>query len=258
MQFVITGVARSITDQQIADELTRQQVPNSKVVRINSRATNQQTSLVRVFTNSRRTAEQAVAEGVKLGYYVHRCEAPRENPVEVKQCFKCNGYGHLARDCTHEQACARCGQTGHTRDKCKAESPMCSNCGEKHSVKNGGCKTRTKLVDDERQAKYAQMAQTKPTTRAKVEHKMTEVHARCGNIESKWEAKVNEVNAYLMMAIQFLKNHIPGCNLDLAEFNTYLETLGKKVFCMNVSLNRFVQFSPDFNASSVFELIRKN
>ena len=174
MQLFVIGVARTITGQQVADELTRQLVPHSKVVRITSRATNQPTSLIRVFTTSRWTAEQAIAEGFKQAFYLHRCEAPRERPVEVKQCFKCNGSGHLVRYCTHEQS-------GHTRGKCKAESSMCSKCGEHYRETYGGCKTRIKLVEDERQAKHAQMAHSKPTTRAEVEQKMTEVHARCGN-----------------------------------------------------------------------------
>ena len=146
------------------------------------------------FTTSRR-----YSWGHQAGHYVHRCEAPREKPVEVKQCFRCNGFGQLARDCSHEQACARYGQSGHTRDKCKAE--MCSNCGEQHSTKDGGCKTRTKLVDDERQAKHAQMAQSKLTRRADVKQKTSEVHARCGKIESKWDAMVNQKNANLTMTM---------------------------------------------------------
>ena len=144
MPFIIMGVARTITDQQVADEATGPTLKGGTNHQPCHKSTHVSGPCVPA---SRRTAEQVVAEGIKLGYYPLRCEAPREKPFDVKQCFTCNGFVHIARERTLDQACARCGPDGHTREKCQAESPKCSNCGEQHGAKYGGCKTGTQLAN---------------------------------------------------------------------------------------------------------------
>ena len=56
-----------------------------------------------VFTTFRRTAEQTVAEGIKLGYYQHRSERSGKKPVKVKHCFKSHRLGHVRARCGQRQ-----------------------------------------------------------------------------------------------------------------------------------------------------------
>lgn len=55
-----------------------------------------------------------------------------------KVCYKCNGYGHIAKDCTHMIRCSYC-SAEHDRKECNATSPKCANCGEAHRAHHKDC-----------------------------------------------------------------------------------------------------------------------
>ena len=109
-QYVIMGVNRTI-EVTAKDELKRKNVPFTKVIRITSRATNQPTQLVRVFTESKEAHENALKNGITLGYQKFRCELPKETPNEVKQCYNCQQFDHIAKQCQNELSCNKCGES---------------------------------------------------------------------------------------------------------------------------------------------------
>ena len=87
-----------------------------KVSRIISRASGKPTKFIRVITDSTNHVLAAKKHGVKIGWLIYRCETSKESP-HVKQCFKCQKYGHSAIECENEQRCLRCsGQ--HTVKQC--------------------------------------------------------------------------------------------------------------------------------------------
>ena len=45
----------------------------------------------------------------------------------VRQCYKCQGFGHESNNCKNAQACARCGGE-HRSSECESESEKCVNC----------------------------------------------------------------------------------------------------------------------------------
>lgn len=63
-----------------------------------------------------------------------------EDYAEAPQCFKCFGFGHLARWCKEEVHCVKCGGKGHIARDCKEEDGKCVNCksGE-HTSKSKDC-----------------------------------------------------------------------------------------------------------------------
>lgn len=58
----------------------------------------------------------------------------RRGPVA---CFKCQRYGHMKRNCTHEARCANCGREGHER--CDSVDVRCANCGRAHRAVDRNC-----------------------------------------------------------------------------------------------------------------------
>ena len=51
--------------------------------------------------------------------------------LAVSRCFKCQGFGHIAKHCRHkEEVCSHCTEEGHGAKTCpkKTQSAVCVNC----------------------------------------------------------------------------------------------------------------------------------
>ena len=117
-----------------------------KLTMIISRASVKPAKLVRVIIDSTYHILAAQKHGVKIGWLIYRCE-PSKEPPHVKQCFKCQKYGHSAIECKNEQRCLRCsGQ--HTVKQCAEpkENAKCANCGRSHASVNKGCSSYQNAV----------------------------------------------------------------------------------------------------------------
>lgn len=78
--------------------------------------------------------------------------------VPVSRCFRCQKYGHIARDCQAQtEICGHCAKTGHDRKNCPLTrlDPVCYNCPagkNHHSVHAKHCpayiKEKEKIKDN--------------------------------------------------------------------------------------------------------------
>ena len=137
--FVIVNVHQSIQENEVNEEFLNNNAMNViKVLRITSRATGKP-KLTRVISDSQNHVTAAVKHGVKIGWVLHRCE-PSKEPPHVKQCFKCQKFGHSASDCKDELRCLRCAGK-HTMKSCNElkERAKYANCGGSHSTVYRGC-----------------------------------------------------------------------------------------------------------------------
>ena len=145
--FVIVNVHLSIQENEIKEELlSNNGMHVVKVSRIISRASGKPTKLIRVITDSTNHVLAAQKHGVKIGWLIYRCE-PSKEPPHVKQCFKCQKYGHSAIECKNEQRCLRCsGQ--HTLKQCAEpkENAKCLNFGGSHASVYKGCSSYQNAV----------------------------------------------------------------------------------------------------------------
>ena len=126
-----------------------------KVSRIISRASDKPTKLIIVITDSSNHVSAAQKRGVKIGWLICRCE-PGKEPPHVKQCFKCQKYGHSAIECKNEQRCLQCsGQ--HTVKQCAEpkEKAKCANCVGLHaSVYKGSSSYQNAVVEATKKTRY--------------------------------------------------------------------------------------------------------
>ena len=59
-----------------------------------------------------------------------RRNAGRAGSSRVK-CYKCGGYGHMARECCKEVQCFRCGEAGHMRSECPQQEEQAGSQARK-------------------------------------------------------------------------------------------------------------------------------
>ena len=70
-----------------------------------------------------------------------------------KVCFKCQGFGHIARECTAGTKCPYCAEP-HEQSACKATSFKCANCNGPHKAFDRHCEVyaaETKRISNLRQ-----------------------------------------------------------------------------------------------------------
>jgi hypothetical protein len=90
-------------------------------------------------------ANKVIDEGLIWQGEVFQCER-YERQCRVKQCFKCQKYGHIGTQCKAPTACGYCAQEHDTRDcptKSERNGPRkCATCRGEHESWNRQCPTR--------------------------------------------------------------------------------------------------------------------
>ncbi|EDN04466.1 predicted protein [Histoplasma mississippiense (nom. inval.)] len=76
-------------------------------------------SLVLEFT-TKEHADRAIREGLVLDACYHHCEL-YDRSCKLKQCYKCQKYGHIGTQCNVNETCGYCAEPHNTRDCRKRE-----------------------------------------------------------------------------------------------------------------------------------------
>ena len=87
-------------------------------------------------------ADECILYGIYIRHRRHAAE--RYTPqCQIKQCFKCQGYGHRADVCTRAVKCGKCAQSHETRT-CDSASLQCAECKGPHAAWHHECPVRQK------------------------------------------------------------------------------------------------------------------
>jgi hypothetical protein len=138
---IIHGVAKNDIDPEKhtpEDMKTRLEEANHsnikiiKMIPLRRKARNPKapTHSIVIFMESPTEANDCISYGIKIGYRHY----PTEKYVpccQIRQCFKCQGYGHKAKDCTRTTRCGKCAQEHDTR-ACTNETKECALCKDAH------------------------------------------------------------------------------------------------------------------------------
>jgi len=87
-------------------------------------------------------------------------KCPVFNHINVKRCFKCWGYYHIAKNCTREETCHKCAGNHNPRD-CTATKKKCVNCmfkirtynlkiSDEHDALSTECPTFKRALQEEK------------------------------------------------------------------------------------------------------------
>lgn len=104
-----------------------------------------------------KTNEDVISRG-KLNVGWRKC--PVYSHVNVKRCFRCWGYYHIAKNCTREEACTKCAGKHNTRE-CTSTQSKCINCvyinqslnlniNVEHSALDRECPTYKRALQEEK------------------------------------------------------------------------------------------------------------
>ena len=137
---VAVGVHQSISDKEIIEELNKSNVKVNKVTRLKFKGT--PTNKVILEFDQEQDMKIALFNGINFGRIRIRCETFRPKP-QVTQCYQCQGFNHVAKDCKNEVKCLRCAGS-HKSTECPNKNQdnlvvRCSNCKGDHASVSKEC-----------------------------------------------------------------------------------------------------------------------
>ncbi|XP_074035496.1 uncharacterized protein [Leptinotarsa decemlineata] len=172
---VIRGIPENVEDADVAADLTRQGFEVLECHRMTSRKTRQILPLFLVKVPKDQDKIYALRTCVNL---IVRAEPQRINKKEIRQCHRCQYFGHAQRCCHATARCVKCGEQHETREcqKQREEPAKCANCLGAHPASYRGCRmfpkprpsqsTGNRPRQTESQRPRQQTAQRKPAPKA--------------------------------------------------------------------------------------------
>ena len=138
----IKGVPTNIMDTEFLEFLDLNKISYDKVERLKSKKDGKILPIFRLEISYPTEAETLLSRNLvyQVTGIVYKVEEFR-TPVLVMQCFNCQCFGHLAKNCRSKQKCLICGES-HPHKRCpnrEARKPKCANCKGSHVVSYKGC-----------------------------------------------------------------------------------------------------------------------
>ena len=137
---VAVGVHQSISDKEIIEEMAKSKVKVNKVQRLKFRGN--PTQKVVIEFDEEQDMKIALFNGIYFGRIRIRCEPFRPAP-SITQCYQCQGFNHVAKDCKSKVKCMRCAGP-HKSSECPEKNkdsfnPKCTNCKGDHVAASREC-----------------------------------------------------------------------------------------------------------------------
>ena len=261
---VAIGVHQTISEDDIKSELAKSNIKIIQVQRL--KFNGQPTRKVVVQFDNEQDMKIALFNGIYFGRIRVRCESYRTIPP-VTQCYKCQGFNHIAKDCKNDQKCVRCAGA-HKSTDCPDKNKetlkiKCSNCHGNHVASSRECqkfKDQIKIQADKakvRQEKlqnnlvvrgitFSNMVQNKTekvqselTEKIQINKRETEVEL--DNIVHKLETKMEEafkalsekVVSFMVNSMVEIYDKIDGKNAD----KVYSILSKESVECFSIQLH---------------------
>lgn len=141
---VINEEEMKLKDENLIDMIIKQNNINGKDEGIVKRIVNEKR---RGNTRSRKGSKEEGSIILEVDEGTHKLMLRREkinigwkkcmvfNHYNVRKCFRCWGYYHIAKNCTRQETCHKCAGS-HKADECTAAKKKCINCLYKNKTYN--------------------------------------------------------------------------------------------------------------------------
>lgn len=142
--FILVGL--NFKDVQIYKKDLENKYNIKEIKQIKSiRSPNQVINKVILAVEDKEQIPQLLKTGIYLNYMRFRTEEYK-SPIRLIQCYKCQNYGHIAKQCNaNKTVCPKCGKNDHEIDPttkkliCNAEKKCCIHCKSEHSSAAYSC-----------------------------------------------------------------------------------------------------------------------
>ena len=115
---VFKGVSNNITLEDFKELLDFNKITHAEAERMKSKRTGRDLPFIKIKCDDPKEAEAFISGGLicqKTGI-IFKVEEFRITS-SIQQCFKCQGFGHKAQNCTTKQKCVVCGEA-HSHKNC--------------------------------------------------------------------------------------------------------------------------------------------
>ena len=250
---VAIGVHQTISEEDIKSELAKNNIKINKVQRL--KFNGQPTRKVVVEFDNEQDMRIALFSGIYFGRIRIRCESYRTTPP-ITQCYKCQGFNHIAKDCKKEQKCFRCAgahKSTECPDKDKSSlKPKCSNCNGDHVASSKECpkyKDQIKIQADRAKARQDKLQNSliiRGTTFSNIVQNKTEKVQ--SELTEKIQVSKRETEQVLDNVVQKLETRLEKSFKELSE---------KVVSFMVNSMLQIYETLDRKNADKVYEILSK-
>ena len=141
---VFKGVSNNISLEDFKQLLGFNKITHAEAERMKSKRTGRDLPFIKVKCDNPKQAEALISGGLicQKTCIIFKVEEFRITP-SIQRCFKCQGFGHKAQNCTRKQKCVVCGEA-HSHKNCpnknkNKKKTKCANCRGPHVANYRGC-----------------------------------------------------------------------------------------------------------------------
>lgn len=243
LKLVLKNISPYITEEEIRTELSLQQLSVIRVKQMIKKDNNIKLPLF-VITFAVGTLKSQVFSIKYVCNCVIQWEAYRSNNPVV-QCYKCQGFNHLAKNCYKKPKCFKC-SLQHNTSECPVTSSdnyKCANCEKSHAANNKSCEVYIKVLQSKtnkpvqksksyHSAKNSETTIIQATTSA---HKNTELYSEKLKT-NKPSANGNNVEPSISEVLLEIKDLFH--DIDIAKFKSTFISVYNKIKNTNSTVDK--------------------
>lgn len=142
---VMMDIPLGSSNEEIERLLNNSNVSYAGIQRLRNRS-NQETTSIRIDLPTKEVKDAVLKDGIRFDLVSLRLKDFEKPKPRLKQCYRCQGYGHTQRECPDSLKCLRCSKS-HRSSECEITNPThycCPNCGGQHVSVDRNCPARIK------------------------------------------------------------------------------------------------------------------
>lgn len=148
---VLQDIPLGCSNEEISRLLSSADIPAVGIQRMRNKD-KQETTSVRIDLPTKEIQRNIKASGIKFDLISVRIKEYEAPTPRITQCYRCQGYNHMAMNCPNSLKCLRCSGPHRSSDCTTTNSKdfTCANCSGNHASVSPNCPTRNTEIENQR------------------------------------------------------------------------------------------------------------